>query len=316
MQNIILQPSIRQKIDKRVDKILHDLDMPEPPLRLDDVRELLRLDLGYYQGDSDGLIHQTIHRLTMAGKQIIERPTILLDALRKFSIKALYIPDRKRILIDETLPKKKHRWATGHEIMHDVLDWHELALRGDTDVTMKQSCLDKVEAEANYGAGQLLFLRERFAREALDSAPSVELVKGMADSFGNTYASTLWRLVETIGVTKPVVGVMHHHPHPRFSSPKFDPANPCRHFIRSDAFAAQFSSIAEMHVFNSISGYILPRKGGPLGCESVILKDDNGDDHEFSFESFSFYHECMTLCVHLRKRPLIVGVGSICDPTL
>lgn len=50
MQNIILQPSIRQKIDKRVDKILHDLDMPEPPLRLDDVRELLRLDLGYYQG--------------------------------------------------------------------------------------------------------------------------------------------------------------------------------------------------------------------------------------------------------------------------
>jgi hypothetical protein len=84
------------KIDRRVDKILHNLDTQEPPLHLNHVRELLRLDLGYYQGDSGGLIHQAIHRLMMAGKQIIERPTILLDALRKFSIKALCIPDRKR----------------------------------------------------------------------------------------------------------------------------------------------------------------------------------------------------------------------------
>ena len=49
MKNLILQPAIRQKIDRRVDKILRDLGNPEPPLRLEDVRELLRLDLGYYQ---------------------------------------------------------------------------------------------------------------------------------------------------------------------------------------------------------------------------------------------------------------------------
>ncbi|MDA0814048.1 MAG: hypothetical protein O3C21_16860 [Verrucomicrobia bacterium] len=37
---------------------------------------------------------------------------------------------------------------------------------------MKQACLDKGEAEANYGAGQLLFPRERFTAEALSSAPT------------------------------------------------------------------------------------------------------------------------------------------------
>jgi hypothetical protein len=308
MKNLILQPHIRKKIDARVDKILRDLGNPEPPLRLEEVRELLRLDLGYYQSDDDGILNETIHRLTMAGKQLIARPTLLFDALRKFSIKALYNPDRKRILIDETMPKAKHRWAQGHEIIHDVLDWHEPAMRGDSELTMKQSCLDKVEAEANYGAGQLLFLRERFIHEALASPPSVQLVKALHKSYGNTNASTLWRLVETAGVERPLLGVMHYHPHPRFQSEKFDPANPCRHFIRSDAFAAQFSFVSEQNVFALISEYITPRKGGPLGDATAILADDNGTEHEFSFETFSFVHECLTLGVHIRKRPLLVGI--------
>jgi hypothetical protein len=79
MKNLILQPSIRTKIDARVDKILRDLDYPEPPLRLEDVRELLRLDLGFYQSDSDGLMRRATHNLIMGGKQLIARPSILLD---------------------------------------------------------------------------------------------------------------------------------------------------------------------------------------------------------------------------------------------
>ena len=74
MQNLILQPSIRQKIDKRVDKILRDLGNPEPPLRLEEVRELLRLHVSFYQTDSDGLMQRAIHNLVMAGKQYSRPP--------------------------------------------------------------------------------------------------------------------------------------------------------------------------------------------------------------------------------------------------
>ena len=309
MQNLILQPGIRQKIDKRVDKILRDLGNPEPPLRLEDVRELLRLHVGFFQTDDDGLMQRAIHNLVMAGKQILARPSILLDVVRKRGIKALVVPDRKRILIDETLHKAKHRWAEGHETIHTVLEWHEPILHGDSEVTMKQSCLDKVEAEANYGAGQLLFLRDRFTAEAMSSVPTVELVKSLAKSFNNTKASTLWRLVETVGRECPILGVMHYHPAPRFASDKNDPANPCRHFIRSDAFASMFSATTELAVFESIKSYIEPKQGGPVGTDIVILTDDNGDDHDFSFETFNFRHECLTLAVHLRKRPAIVTVG-------
>lgn len=220
------------------------------------------------------------------------------------------MPDRKRILIDEKLHVKKHRWAEGHETIHTILEWHEAILHGDNEVTMKQACLDKVEAEANYGAGQLLFLRERFVSEALDSAPSVDLVRTLAKSFNNTHASTLWRLVETAGRERPMLGVMHYHPAPRFSSAKNDPANPCRHFIRSDAFATKFSDTDELEVFDHISSYIEPKQGGPVGNELVVLTDDNGDEHEFAFETFNFRHECLTLVVHIRKHPATIAVNG------
>ncbi len=310
MKNLILQAPIRGKIDKRVDRILADLGSPEPPLVLEDVRELLELDLGYYQKDTDGFLQRKIHHLKMAGKQIAARPSILIDALRKFDIKALYVPDRKRILIDETLPKIKHRWATGHEIIHSVLNWHKAALLGDDEVTLKQSCREKVEAEANYGAGQLLFLRERFRREVLDSSPSVDFVIKLAKAYKNTNASTLWRLVETVGDGIPMLGVMHYHPHPRFASPKFDPANPCRHFIRSGAFAARFATVTELQIFDLIASYIQPRKGGPQGSESIRLTDDNGEQHDFRFETFGLVHECLTLCIYTRKAPATIALSS------
>lgn len=311
MKNLIFRADVRQKIDRRVDKLLRDLGNPAPPLRLEDVRELLRLDLGYYQSDSDGVLRRAAHTIVMAGKQVWAEPRRLLDAVKKWSIKALWVPDRRRILIDEQLPKPKHRWAEGHEITHSILDWHEVALHGDTEVTMKPSCLDKVEAEANYGAGQLLFLRERFVAEVMSSAPSIELVKRLADDFKNTKASTLWRLVETVGRQRPILGVMHYHPAPRFASDKNDPANPCRHFIRSDAFAAMFSETTELAVFECIKSYIEPKQGGPVGTNIVILTDDNCEEHEFTFESFKFRHECLTLAVHHGKRPTVVPVKGL-----
>lgn len=41
-----------------------------------------------------------------------------------------------------------------------------------------------------------------------------------------------------------------------------------------------------------------------------MLVDDNGDRHEFSFETFNFRHECLTLAVHLRKMPTTLLVNG------
>lgn len=163
---IVLQPRVRQDIQARTDKILRELGNPEPPLNLDDVRALLQLDRDYFTGDSDGLLQATVSKLKRGGLQILQRPMLLIDAVKKFDLRALYLPDRRRIMIDDSIPKPKHRWLEAHEIGHDLLPWHHDMLLGDDRLTPTPSTHDKMEAEANYAAGSLVFLTQakHFAR--------------------------------------------------------------------------------------------------------------------------------------------------------
>ena len=180
-------------IREQITRILNDLGNPEPPLALPQVRELLRLDLRYYSSTNTTYIQDVAHRLKMAGKQLLARPTLLLDAIKKANLSALWVPDTKRILIDETVPELKHRWIEAHEISHSVIPWHHEFLFGDTEYTLDPVCHAIVEAEANYGAGRLLFLQDRFAQEARDLDLSFRSIKSLAARYGNTITSALWR---------------------------------------------------------------------------------------------------------------------------
>lgn len=135
MQNKFLGERSARDIDKRVAKLLKDLGNPEPPLRLEVVRELLELDRAYYSSSDKGVLRETAHRLKVAGKQVIRRPVLLLDVVRKLELKALWVPGRKRILIDSELASPKQRWGEAHEIAHSIIPWHEPVMHGD-----KQRC--------------------------------------------------------------------------------------------------------------------------------------------------------------------------------
>ncbi len=305
-KNIILSAKTADDIDTRVERILQDLGNPEPPLALETVRELLRLDFGYYSINNPGLLQETAHKIWLAGKQILLRPTILIEAVRKFDLKALYILDQKRILLDQDEPVLKHRWNEGHEIIHSVLPWHEGAMLGDDANTLIPSCHAQLEHEANYGAGKLLFLRDRFTKEALDLEQTISSINGLADRFGNTRTSTFWRCVETWGARVPVIGLITGHPHFDMRKDDFDETNPCRHFIQSPAFEQQFSGVDERNVFDQIVGYCSSNRGGPLGADEVILIDDNGNSHLFSFETFSFHHNILTLGIYLEPYKKVI----------
>ena len=162
-----LSAKTAKDIDERVERVLRGLGHPEPPLRLEDVRELLKLDREFYTAEDPGVLREAISRIRIAGTQVYRRPTLLIDAIRKASIQALYLPDRRRILLDSSLPKLKHRWNEGHEIGHSLIPWHQEIMLGDNSFTLTPVCQEEVEAEANFAAGRLLFLRERFTEEAL-----------------------------------------------------------------------------------------------------------------------------------------------------
>ena len=233
-------------------KVLRGIGDPEPPIDLRVVRDLLKLDRGYYSTTDDSLLRQAYSRLIVAGWQVLLRPTILGDAVRVLGLKALYLPDQKQILLDQSLPEKKHRWNEAHEIGHDVIPWHAGMTHGDTAQTLTQTCHEVIEAEANYAAGRLLFLGDRFHMEALSAAPSLDLVRALSRRFGNTVTSTLWRLVEQAHGDRPMVALVTGHPHPDRRTADFDPASPCRYRIESPLFRTMFGHVTEAALFGSL----------------------------------------------------------------
>ena len=60
-----------QDIDQLVDRLLRDLGRPEPPLDLDQVRALQRLDLTYYSKTDLDLLDEMAHRARIAGNVIL-----------------------------------------------------------------------------------------------------------------------------------------------------------------------------------------------------------------------------------------------------
>jgi hypothetical protein len=305
LRNLYLRKTTAAEIDEQVRKVLRGLGNPKPPLRLNDVRELLKLDRQYYSKDADGILRETISRLKVAGKQILRRPALLLDAIRKAELKALYVPDRKIILIDKTEPDIKQRWNESHEVIHSLLEWHGSVMLGDDKLTLNLVCHEQVEAEANYGAGRLLFLQGEFERVARDAKCCMEDIRAIGSAFGNSITSTLWRFVELMA--EPALGLVSQHP--RYTDEKFDPTDPCRYFIRSATFAEQFSNVEETGSFALLRSKCNWRKYGPIANDEVVLIDDNGERHVFQLDAFHNHHE--TLAVFVYKRPLSKKVVAV-----
>ncbi len=302
MKVVSLAARTRADIDAQVAKVRRGLGNPEPPVDLRLVRELLRLDRDYYSTTDDGVLRETLSRMLVAGRQVLQRPTLLRDAVRSLSLKALYLPDQKRILLDRDLPALKHRWNEAHEIGHDIIPWHAGMFFGDTVVTLTPACHEMMEAEANYAAGQMLFLNSRFPEAALSAPPRLAHVRALGKLFGNSLTSTLWRFVEQAHDGKPMVALVSGHPHPARRKDDFDPLRPCRYCVESPPFRDRFAGVSEVGLFGLVCGYAGAQGGGPLGEGEVLVADRNGDDHVFHFETFFNGHEALTLGVWLHAR--------------
>jgi len=289
---IIVRERVCQDIELRTDKVLRELGYPEPPLSLDDVRALLDLDRGYFSSSEDGLLQSTISRLKRGGRQILRRPTLLIDAIAKFDLRALYLPDRKHILIDDSLPEPKHRWLEAHEIGHDLLPWHHEMLMGDDEVTPTASTHDKMEAQANYAAGSLLFLGNRFREDCKQLQPSIANAKLLAKRYGNSFTTTLWRMVEYCGEKKPILAAIGRLPFLSSGPDAF------RHLIPSAAFNNLFEIPSAEGLLCGIRTYCHRGNRGPLGDGELVITDRNGNRHLFDFETFSNTYDTLTLGVH------------------
>lgn len=261
---------------------------------------MLRLDPDYFTGDSDGLLQGMVSRLRRGGIQVFERPMLLFEAVKKFDLRALYLPDRRRIMIDDAIPKPKHRWLEAHEIGHDLLPWHHDMLLGDDGFTPTPSTHDKIEAEANFAAGSLLFLGDRFREDCRQCSASLRDAQTLQKRYGNTITTTLWRMIEFGGEQVPILGAIGQHPG-NDDGPVF------RHLIPSMAFDRGFQVPAPGDLIDSIRGYCRLRGRGHLGHGEIVLRDRSDRRHAFDFETFYNGYDALTIGVHRCEVAVVVS---------
>ena len=300
MRNQFLDDGTARDIDNLVDRVHRDLGNPEGPVELATVRGLLKLDLQYYTTNDLGLVDEVVHKMRIAAKQIIERPVFLLEAVKKFDLKGLFLPDRKRILLDADIPDLKKRWSESHEIVHSLIPWHKDYLLGDTKETLSPACHQQLEGEANYGAGRLLFPHKPMLELARSGVPSITYIRAIADHFGNTITSALWRYVEYSD--DPCLGIIGQHPHHMAAD-----AEPIDYFVRSARFEVEFSGVTEAEIFGLIRKYCTYGKRGPLGAAEIVLRDNNGIEHLFGAETFGNTYQTLTLVTCLKPVTVVVS---------
>src|SRR5215212_6617287 len=95
----------------------------------------------------------------VAGIRAVEPMPALPDRVRtpgRRLLGALWFEERTMFL-DPAQGDARRRFTEAHELMHALCPWHEAVLREDTSEELFRATADRIEAEANLGAGMLLF---------------------------------------------------------------------------------------------------------------------------------------------------------------
>jgi len=283
-------------IDERVEKILKEIGILEPPVDLEDVLDFLDLHRGYYDLTNPNLVQEVTHRLKIGAFKIKE-------ILGKVDLRGLWYPDEKKILIDESIPEIKKRWVSSHEIGHRIVPWHKDFIFGDTAETLDPEYHETLEAEANYAASSMLFLSGRFTEEARDFSQCINSVKKLSKIYGNSTTMTLRRFTQYSSdlPSAAVISKPHWKDEHIFDSNE----DLCRYFIPSSRFGSEFPSITSTLLIDQIKSFTRERRGGPVGEGEIVLLDANGQAHSFVGESFFNRYDILTLIVYKGKVPVM-----------
>jgi hypothetical protein len=143
--------------------------------------------------------------------------------------------ERREVYVDLSQPAPRRRFTDAHEAMHALCPWHEAVLREDTDAELSGDTALAIEAEANFGAGLLIFQGRRFAERIADAPRDMATVLALAAEHGASRQATLHHFAQ-------------HHRRPvallwigRF--PRRDGSLPVWRTVASPAFRGRFGRL-------------------------------------------------------------------------
>jgi hypothetical protein len=140
----------------------------------------------------------------LSAESIREAPSHLRGVLARISGKVHAVLDRgtREVHVNPSLDLVGQKaYKRLHETSHDLFGWQHVDNGrtgfADNELTLSPRTQILFEREANQGAAELLFQRERFARIASDYTISCATVVELANMFGSSRHAAFRRYVET-----------------------------------------------------------------------------------------------------------------------
>jgi len=131
----------------------------------------------------------------LAGVELERLP--VAGPLRERLLGAVWFEERA-LFVRAGQSAARRRFTEAHETVHLLCPWHAAALRVDTAVELS-GFAEGLEAEANYGAGQLIFQGDRFAREAAAHERSLRTPFALAGVYGASRHAAAYHYAESHG---------------------------------------------------------------------------------------------------------------------
>ena len=286
-----MDESTRREIERIAAETLRDAGLTEPPLSVERLLEHVQLHRDYYDLSDPGFLDRAKHKLHVHGRKLVE-------IVNKVRLKAVLLFDESRICIDNDLPKIKHPWASCHETGHRILRWHTPFFFGDTAETLDPAYQADLEDEANYAAGRLLFLGDRFSRDARDVPATVEGLKLLAKRYAASLTTTLRRYVEE----GPEIAMAMLVSTPSWAQRPSGQPHRWRHFVPSPTFAKLFPEVSAEALRVLVDEHAKHRRGGTVADFEFALLDARSERHEVRAWSFNNQHYLLTLVVEHENR--------------
>jgi hypothetical protein len=209
---------------------------------------------------------------------------------------ALWFEERT-VYVDDRQSTPRRRFTEAHELTHALCPWHEAALRLDTESELFRPVADAIEAEANLGAGLLIFQGREFVARAGSDPPTIDRARALALEHGASLHATLRQLVET-----------HTRPAAMLAVGRFparDGTLPVWLNAQSAAFTAHFGERrpGALHPGTQVHALVEASRTAGHAVDAIKLRDRSGRLRSCTIESFYNRHTFLVLVSTPHPRP-------------
>jgi hypothetical protein len=205
--------------------------------------------------------------------------------------------EERIVFLDAKQTPGRRRFTLAHELAHVVCPWHEALLRLDTAGELFGPYGTGIEAEANFGASELIFQGSRFAMEARGEEPSLTTAFALGERFGASRQAAAHQFVA--GHEAPVAVAIAGR------WPGRDGRLPIWSSVESASFRRRFGRFAPARGFStrdecegSLAAAIdAARRSSDPVSGRLRLRDRGGRLHPFRAEVFNNRHCHMVFVV-------------------